>query len=758
MKTTSPKVAFRRGKIEFPRLDHAFLQFGLLAIGLVSGLTAHAQSTNGTWTSATAGGAWTDTSKWAGGTVAGGAGSTANFSTINPSGVTIGVTVSTANARVGTLLIGDTDNTNAVQITASNGYSLIFDNNGAGALFHNVSSASNTAVSGPILLADSLTIKNDKADSAKFLEFRGTLSAETAGLKTITVTGSSAGRTTFTSASSISDGAGQVAVTQASATSALQLYGTNTYTGGTRITNGGTIAITADSGLGAASGTLTFNNGTLSYAPTAAGATLNRAIVLESGNGTLQSGSNAINVTGNISGVGGLTKTGSAAVTLSGVNTYEGGTTINQGNVLIGSDENLGAATGGVTLNGGNLQFSASVTSARNTVTTSTSAGGFSTNSSASVVWTGDISGAGRINKSGSGEIYLQGNNTYEGGTYITNGVLRANTDANLGAASGLLSLNAATLDMRSSSSSTRNVSLTGNATVGVSFSSTTSTWNGAFSGTGSLTKTYSGNLVLNGTGSYTGGTTVSGGTLTINGDFTSATGNYAVNGGKMIVGSAGQLNAASSISVAAGTTFAYHNNTQALSSTVNLAGAGLASRAILGGNGRIASALTLDDLGDTLAPGSSPGTLTFGTAQTWNSFSYDWEINNFTSTTAGTAFDQILVDGALTLSGTGSYQLNLLSLTSDNIAGGVINFSEGNREWSILTTTGGIINFDSALWTVTTTGFTADGGFQGHFDLNQIGNDLVLSYTAVPEPSTYALIAGGLALGLIAWRRRSRH
>jgi autotransporter-associated beta strand protein len=766
MSTTSSAPTHRSAQPGSPTPARAFLQLGLLAATLTSALLLHAQPINGTWIwnpVASGSASWSDTTKWADGVVAGGAGSIADFSTINPNGATITINANTANARVGTILVGDTNDTNAIQFASGNGFSIIFDNNGAGALFHNVPSASNTAITGPVLLADNITVKNDKGNSTRFLDFRGNWSSETAGLKTITITGNSAGRTTFNATTaSISDGAGQVAVTQASATTPLQLYSANTYTGGTRITNGGTVAITADTGLGAASSTLTFNSGTLSYIPAAAGANLNRSIVLESGGGTLLTSSvttnNAVNVTGNISGVGGLTKTGSAALTLSGINTYEGGTTINQGNILISTDENLGAATGGVTLNGGNLQFTASVTSARDIVTTSTSAGGFSTNSAAdNVIWTGDISGAGRINKSGSGEIYLQGNNTYEGGTYITNGELHANTDANLGAASGLLSLSSATLDMRSSSSSTRNVTLTGTATMGISFSLTTSTWNGTFSGTGSLTKTYSGHLVLNGTGSYTGGTTVSAGTLTINGDFTTATGNYAVNAGKLIVGSSGQLHSGSSVSVAAGTTFAYHNNTQALASTVTLAGAGLSSRAIFGGGGTVASALTLDNLGDTLAPGSSPGTLTFNSGQTWDSFSYDWEVNDFTGTTAGTAFDQVVVNGVLSLSATGSYQLNLLSLTAGNLTGDVANFGEVNRQWNILTATGGILNFDSALWTVSTTGFTAEGGYLGAFALDKVGNDLVLTYTAIPEPSTYALLVGLLTLGLAAWRRRAR-
>jgi autotransporter-associated beta strand protein len=574
MSVSSPEVTLRTAQRgSFAR---AFLQLGLLAATLTGALLLPAQPINGTWTSATSGGAWTDTTKWANGIVAGGAGSIADFSTINPSGVTITINANAANVTVGQILIGDTDNTNAVQLTLAPGFALTFDNNGAGALFYNVPSASNTAITGAVLLADDLTVHNAKTATNRFLEFRGDVSASSAGLKTITFNGTTPGNfTTFIAGASISDGAGQVGIVQSGAKT-LQLYSVNTYTGGTRITNGGTVAITADTGLGAASSTLTFNNGTLSYIPAVAGAILARDIALESGGGTISlstsTTNNTVNATGNISGVGGLTKTGSAALTLSGINTYEGGTTINQGNILISSDENLGAASGGITLNGGNLQFAASITTARPIVTTSTTSGGFSTNSAAdAIVWTGDISGPGRINKSGSGKIHLQGNNTYEGGTFITNGTLHATTDANLGAPTGTLSLGSTTasamLDMRSTSNSTRNVVLTGNATIGVSFSLTTSTWNGTFSGAGTLIKAYSGNLVLNGTGNYTGGTTVNAGTLTINGNFTTATGNYTVNAGKLNVN--GQI--AAPVAVQGGAL----SGSGRINSTVSIAAAG---------------------------------------------------------------------------------------------------------------------------------------------------------------------------------------
>jgi len=250
--------------------------------------------------------------------------------------------------------------------------------------------------------------------------------------------------------------------------------------------------------------------------------------------------------------------------------------------------------------------------------------------------------------------------------------------------------------------------------------------------GGNSLVKNGINTTTLTGTNGYSGTTTVSAGSLNI--------------------ASAGTINSSSGVTVAAGARFVYNSST-ALTVGTTLNGNGTSNRAVLGGTGTVGTSVTLDNLGDTLAPGNSPGIQTFTPAQTWSSFSYDWEVNNFTGTTAGTDFDQIGIGITLDLSGgSGSYILNVLGLTAGNDSGLVPNFSEINRSWTILTSTGTLSGFNAANWTINTTDFTDPD--TGTWEIAQSGNNLVLSYTVVPETNVAALLGG---FGVLALLRRRR-
>ncbi|MGO4838883.1 autotransporter-associated beta strand repeat-containing protein, partial [Rhizobiaceae sp. 2RAB30] len=141
------------------------------------------------------------------------------------------------------------------------------------------------------------------------------------------------------------------------------------------------------------------------------------------GTGTLTLGGNTSSVfSGNISGSGGLVKSGSGELTLTGINTYTGGTTIKSGTLSVSSDANLGNSAYGITLEGGTLRNTAAFSTGR---TITLAAGGGVLRTDADLTLTGIVSGEGGLTKTGDGTLTLTANNSYRGGTRIDDGMLQ---------------------------------------------------------------------------------------------------------------------------------------------------------------------------------------------------------------------------------------------------------------------------------------------------------------------------------------------
>ena len=96
-----------------------------------------------------------------------------------------------------------------------------------------------------------------------------------------------------------------------------------------------------------------------------------------------------------------LNKSGTGTLTLTGANTYTGGTTISAGALQLGNGGTTGSIVGNVT-NNGFLAF----------------------NRSDSVTFSGVISGTGNVVKRGTGTLTLPGTNTYTGATIVNSGSL----------------------------------------------------------------------------------------------------------------------------------------------------------------------------------------------------------------------------------------------------------------------------------------------------------------------------------------------
>ncbi|MEZ0604008.1 autotransporter outer membrane beta-barrel domain-containing protein [Paraburkholderia sp. IW21] len=119
----------------------------------------------------------------------------------------------------------------------------------------------------------------------------------------------------------------------------------NTYSGGTTIDQGA-IAVSADNALGANTGGLTFNSGTLQL-NTSFDLAGTRAITLAAGGGTIDTQSFDTTLTQAVSGTGALTKAGSGSLLMTGVSTYSGPTTVAAGTLAIGDAAHANAALSG---------------------------------------------------------------------------------------------------------------------------------------------------------------------------------------------------------------------------------------------------------------------------------------------------------------------------------------------------------------------------------------------------------------------------
>ncbi|MPZ33966.1 MAG: autotransporter domain-containing protein [Rhodospirillales bacterium] len=393
----------------------------------------------------------------------------------------------------------------------------------------------------------------------------------------------------------------------------LTLTGNNTYSGGTTV------------GEGTLQGTTLSLQGNI---------TNNAAVALDqAGNGTYS---------GNMSGNGALFKRGAGELELTGTNTYTGGTQVAGGTLRVASDDKLGAAGGHLQLqDNGTLRASETFTSARAVGLLGRTGGGFQIDAGKVLTLSGIVSGEGSLTKGGDGTLTLTGDNAkFEGDIRINAGTVQGN-GANLTQRGNII------FDSTPGNPSSRSVVFD----IPEHFGS--DSFRGNIEGAGSVTKTGAARLDLLGNNSYTGGTAVLAGELrgttrslqgTITNNATlifdqSFDGTYAgamTGSGALIKNGSGKLTLTGISSVGGGTTinaggFAVNNH---LTSNVTLNKGG-----VLSGVGNITGDITNN--GGTIEPGNSIGNLTINGNLTWNSGTFDVEVN------PSGASDRITIVGA---------------------------------------------------------------------------------------------------------------
>lgn len=269
------------------------------------------------------------------------------------------------------------------------------------------------------------------------------------------------------------------------------------------------------------------------------------------------------------------------------------------------------------------------------------------------------------------------------------------------------------------------------------------------------IIKAGEGSQIFKGASTYSGTTTINAGRLTADHNQAFGTSHVTVNSGGTAAIAAGR---------SLGNQFVLNGGrlvvNGTLASTASFSFDGTNGGRLSGNGGIINQSISFNSTRQILAPGDvGIGALTFGVSQTWQSFTYDWKLNNWSGAVAGVNFDQVNITGTLNLSGnsSGSYLLNLNSLVGI-VVGNVPSFVEGDRSWTIVTADS-ITGFNADYWKIVSDNFTSSLGMSGEWSLTlgESNKSLSLVYTAIPEPASLGFTACSLLLGGASLMKRKR-
>jgi fibronectin-binding autotransporter adhesin len=406
--------------------------------------------------------------------------------TNNAGGIIAGVN----GVGVGTIGTAVIDVANTGTITGGIGILLV-----NGGTITNNAGATISGISGPAIqvIGAAANVSNAGNINGNVIldDFANSVTLLTGGVITGTLNVGSAAAATLTL-----DGAGSQLLSQAvtgtiGGFNSLTKLGTGTWVIDENLSYGGNTTIAAGTlqiGNGRTAGSIpgnVLNNGVLSF---------DRA--------------DAITFAGVISGGGSVTQNGPGAVTLTGANSYAGGTNLNAGIVAISQDTNLG--TGPLNFNGGTLEIlpaGGGIITGK-AIMLGDGGGRILADSTTNSTLSGVISGFGGLVKDGAGQVTLTAANNYTGGTTILAGILQIGNGGATGSVVGNIANNGSLVFDRSDSV----------------------TFNGVISGAGSLTESGGGTLILTASNSYSGGTSINGGTIVVAADNALGTGIANVN------------------------------------------------------------------------------------------------------------------------------------------------------------------------------------------------------------------------------------
>ena len=425
---------------------------------------------------------------------------------------------------------------------------------------------------------------------------------------------------------------------------------------------------------------------------------------------TNNSGQNTLDVTGTISGSGGViivagASGGGGIVNLSKANTYTGNTEVfsSTNGILQNGIANALGQSGYLISTSGSYDMSGYAQTVRSLKDGTSPSNNVVTNSGAAATLTlsqqtgdahtfsGVMSGAIALvlgSNASTTSLTLSGTNTYTGGTTVTDGTLNASSTTALGAATNPLTVN-----NNNSHASTVNInnnitigSLAGTGTPVVSVASSTTltcsqtantSYSGNITGSGTFTKQGSGTLTLSGTCTSTGPWNVTAGTLLVNGTINTSASAWTISG------------------------------------TGVLGGTGTITRTIALQTGTTISPATVGTVGELTIANGSLSSMNWGTGS-----KYRVDISNVTTSNAGSDYDQIAIAGNLTISATSGNPMTI------DIAGNPTGWNSASPYTWTIATAGSVTSFAASSFALITTNFTAT--IAGTFSISQSGNNIV--------------------------------
>lgn len=432
-----------------------------------------------------------------------------------------------------------------------------------------------------------------------------------------------------------------------------------------------------------------------------------------------------LNITGVISGTGGITKvTGASTLSFSGTsaNTYSGLTTVTAGTLNLNGTADVNAIAGNVLINGGTLLLSASE-QIIDTATVTLSSGTFNMNGNAETIGTlifdgGTLTqGGATLSLSSNINALTMRNTTISGAISLTGtgGVVFDATSNGTATISGTIDLGGFVQTFNIANGTAAN-----DMTISGSISD------------GGVTTIGAGRLQFSGgtANTYTGLTTVSAGELFLNktAGVTSIAGDVLINGGQLTLNNSNQIINTSNMTLQSGT-FSMAGNSDTINSllftggTLTLTGGGTLSLAsnitalTMRNTAISAGTVSLTGTGEVIFDATNNGTATLNSVNL-NALVHIFDI------AAGTASTDMLISGVIS-----------------GVGGGITKIGAGLLEFE-----GGAANTYTGLTTVTSGDLllakTAGNAIAGNVLIN--GGNLILGLAnKIANTSTITLSSG---------------